>query len=83
MPSYPSCLLLIARNSFVATSLFQGFALQLTFIPKERCLVISRIFFSLTSNCVFGTSVISKIQGGSCYRDIHIQIGLGHFVCFI
>ena len=83
MPCYPPCLILIAQNSFVAKSLFLGFALFLTFIAKERCLVITRIFFSLTSNCVFGTSFLSEIQDGSCYRDIHIQIGLGHFVCFI
>ena len=61
MPSYPPFLLLIAQNSFIATSLFLGFALFVTFIAKERCLVITRIFFSLTSNCVFGTSQFKMV----------------------
>ena len=37
MPSYLPCLLLVAQNSFVATGLFLGSVLHLTFLAKEAC----------------------------------------------
>ena len=53
------------QNSFVATSLFLGSALLLTFIAKEAYLVVSPIFFSLTSNCAVGISFFSAMQDGN------------------
>lgn len=60
------CLILIAQlNSFVATSLFLGSVLLLTFIAKEACFVVSLTFFSLTSNCVVGINSLSSMQDGN------------------